>query len=94
MVSIEYKLNDTVALTSTVGQQTALKTGKFKNGESKSETDGDKGTTVYVYPHVQVFASSTASITASAVITFDRINIAGNDVRTLVNVPLVVKLAL
>ncbi|MDE5799060.1 MAG: hypothetical protein K2H73_08635, partial [Treponemataceae bacterium] len=94
MVSVEYKLNDTVALTGTVGQQTALKTSKFANGEGKVETDGDKGTTVYVYPHIQVFASSTASITAGAVVTFDRINMADNDVRTLVNVPLVVKIAL
>lgn len=84
MVSVEYKLNETVALTGTVGQQTALKAGD----------GGTKGTAVYVYPHAQIFASSNASITAGVLVTFDQINMDDKDERTLVKVPLVVKIAL
>ena len=89
MVSVEYKLNETLALTGTIGQQTALKAGK-----TSDDKDGQKGTAVYVYPHAQVFASSNASITAGAVVTFDQINMSGKDTKTLVKVPLVVKIAL
>ncbi|MDE7139191.1 MAG: hypothetical protein K2M90_08440 [Treponemataceae bacterium] len=84
MVSVEYKLNNTVALTGTVGQQTALKAGD----------GGVKGTTVYVYPHAQVFASSNASIMTGAALTIDRINMNEYDAKVLVHVPLVVKLTL
>lgn len=84
MVSLEYRLNETIALTGTVGQQTIIKAGDSNT----------KGTQLFVYPHAQIFASSSASITADVVPTIDQITMTGADTKAIIDVPLVVKIVL
>ena len=59
MVALRFKLNDTLAIIGTVGQQTDFDSGS-----------ADDGTQLYVYPHVQIFAASNASFTAGVVTAF------------------------
>ena len=81
-------LNDTLTVIGSIGQQSGF-------------GDGQKGTTLYVYPQVQMSVTSAATLSAGAAVTLDRIgakNFAkdtGTDkMALLVNVPVVVKFSL
>ena len=84
MVSLRFKLNDTLAIIGTVGQQTDFDSGY-----------ADDGTQLYVYPHVQIFAASNASFTAGVVTAFGGLG-AHKDRNpkfdVLVSVPLLVRI--
>ena len=84
VLSLRFKLNDTLAIIGTVGQQTDFDSGR-----------ADDGTQLYVYPHVQIFAASNASFTVGAVAAFGGIG-AHKDRNpkfdVLVSVPLLVRI--
>ena len=86
ILGVSFQLNDTFKLIGTVGHESTF--GKFDT----------KGTTIFVYPHAQIFASSAASVSAGAVLTLDKIgghSLIGSDkMAILVNVPVVVRVAL
>ena len=87
VLGVSFKLNDTFTFIGTVGQQSAF------------GSDGEKGTTIFVYPHAQIFAARNASVTAGAVLTLDKLgyNIGVGDAKKMairVDVPVVVKVAL
>ena len=56
MFSLSFKLNDTLTIVGTVGQQTDFDSGKNKDG-----------TQIFVNPYVQIYAASNASISVGVV---------------------------
>ena len=89
VLGASFQLNDTLKLIGTVGHQSVFGDG------------AEKGTSLFVYPHAQVFASSTASVSAGAVLTLDKLGykkdgVTGDDKKmaVLVNVPVVVRIQL
>ena len=83
-------LNDTLTVIGSIGQQSGFGDG-----------DGQKGTTLYVYPQVQMSVTSAATLSAGAAVTLDRIGAKNfakgsetDKMALLVNVPVVVKFSL
>ena len=88
VLSVQFKLNDTLAIQGSVGQQTAF-------GDNDGLWKDNTFTVVYVNPRVQVFASSAASVSAGAVVTFAGLGRSGDaKMALLVDVPFIVKIAL
>ena len=84
VLGVGFKLNDTLSLAGTVGHTTAM------GGDIKI-----KGTTIYVYPHVVVFAASKATVTGGFIATFDQLGMeGGRKMALLMNVPFTVKISL
>ncbi|MCH5289869.1 MAG: hypothetical protein J1E32_08165 [Treponema sp.] len=84
VLGVNFKLNDTLSLAGTVGHTTAM------GGDIKV-----KGTTIYVYPHVVVFAASKATVTGGFIATFDQLGMeGGRKMALLMNVPFTVKISL
>ena len=90
VIGASFKLNDTLTIGGHVGQQSGF---GDKNG-------GQTGTTIFVHPHVQIFASSKASISAGAVVTLDQIGTNwpnygdSKKMGLAINVPVIVKIGL
>ena len=89
VLGASFQLNDTLKLIGTVGHQSAFGDG------------AEKGTSLFVYPHAQVLASSRASVSAGAVLTLDKLGYKKDSVTgdakkmaVLVNVPVVVRIQL
>ena len=61
IVSLSFKLNDTLTIISTIGQMT-----DFDSGETKD------GTQIFVNSYVQIYAANNASISVSVTSGFDR----------------------
>ena len=81
-------LNDTLTVIGSIGQQSGF-------------GDGEKGTTLYVYPQVQMSVTSAATLSAGVAVTLDRIGAKNfakgsetDKMALLVNVPVVVKFSL
>ncbi|MCH5290074.1 MAG: hypothetical protein J1E32_09195, partial [Treponema sp.] len=62
VLALRFKLNDTLTIIGTVGQQTDFDSGDYKDG-----------TQLFVYPHVQIYAASNASIVAGVVAALNEI---------------------
>ena len=89
VLSASFKLSDTLTILGSVGQQTAF-------GDDDGQiAKGSAFTQLYVYPRVQMFATSKASVTAGMVATFDGLGKGeGHKMIFLLNVPFVVKVSL
>ena len=86
VLGVGFNLNDTLSLAGTVGHTTVM------GGETGAKV---KGTTIYVYPHVVVYAASKATITGGFIATFDQLGMeGGRKMALLMNVPFTVKFAL
>ena len=84
MVSARYKVSDLLTGVLTVGQLSDLDDG-FQFGRESAD-----GTQIYVHPHVQIYASKGASITAGVLAAFGGIGAneeANKDVDVLINIP-------
>ncbi len=84
MLSVRYKVNSTLTTVFTAGELTDLDTG-FNSGRESAD-----GTQVFAYPHVQLYANKSATISAGAVVAFGGIGAnkdANKDIDILVNVP-------
>ena len=98
VLSASFKLNDTLTIRGSVGQQSAFKDVKDKPAST--------GTTIYVYPRAEIFATSSLSVTAGAIFTLDKLgykkhgedNVAvtgdAKKMAILVNVPFTMKFSL
>ena len=84
MVSARYKVSDLLTGVLTVGQLSDLDDG-FQWGRESAD-----GTQIYVHPHVQIYASKGATITAGVLAAFGGIGAneeANKDVDVLINIP-------
>lgn len=84
MISVRYKMNDRFTGILSVGELTDLDDG-FQAGRYTAD-----GTQIFAHPHVQIYASKGATITAGVVAAFGGIGAnenANKDVDILINIP-------